>query len=186
LLARTFPNPLLAQIDSFYRSGSLIFGGGHVVLPLLQAELVPRGWIDNDAFLAGYGAAQAVPGPLLSFSAYLGAAMAPAGVPPWVGGVVCLAAVFLPSFLLIYGALPFWQHLAQVRFARAALRGVNAAVVGMLLAALYSPVWTSAIRTPRDFTLALAGFGLLTVWKAPSWLVVGLTALGTAALTAWQ
>jgi chromate transporter len=94
--------------------------------------------------------------------------------------------VFLPSFLLIYGALPFWQHLAQVRFARAALRGVNAAVVGMLLAALYSPVWTSAIRTPQDFTLALAGFGLLTVWKAPSWLVVGLTALGTAALTAWQ
>jgi chromate transporter len=185
LLARAFPDPLLAQVDSFYRSGSLIFGGGHVVLPLLQAELVPRGWIGNDAFLAGYGAAQAVPGPLLSFSAYLGAVMVPPGVSPWLGGAACLGAVFLPSILLIYGALPFWHRLAQARPARAALRGVNAAVVGMLLAALYHPVWTSAVRTPRDFTLALAAFGLLVVWKAPSWLVVGVTALGAALLALW-
>jgi chromate transporter len=182
VLARSIGNPLLSQVDSFYRSGSLIFGGGHVVLPLLQAELVPQGWIGNDAFLAGYGAAQAVPGPLLSFAAYLGAAMAEPGAARWVGGLVCLGAVFLPSFLLIFGALPFWHGLARLRPARAALRGINAAVVGMLLAALYHPVWTSAVRSPLDFALALAAFGLLTVWKTPSWLVVGLTAAGTALL----
>jgi chromate transporter len=176
-------NHVLQLIDSFYRSGSLVFGGGHVVLPLLQAEVVPPGWISNDAFLAGYGAAQAVPGPLFTFSAYLGAMMGP---PPsgWIGGLICLAAIFLPSFLLVIGVLPFWDSLRRRPTAQAALRGVNAAVVGLLLAALYNPVWTSAIFAPRDFLLALAAFALLAFWKVPPWLVVVLGALSAQAL-AW-
>jgi chromate transporter len=176
LLAAAVPSQALAQFDSFYRSGSLVFGGGHVVLPLLQAEVVPRGWVTNDDFLAGYGAAQAVPGPLFTFSAYLGAVMKtqPSG---WFGAALCLVAVFLPSFLLVFGALPFWAALRGEPRAQAALRGVNAAVVGLLLAALYRPVWTSAIMAPVDFALAIAAFLVLAFWKWPPWLVVVLAAL---------
>ena len=167
----------LAIFDSFYRAGSLVFGGGHVVLPLLQAEVVPPGWITNAEFIAGYGAAQAVPGPLFTFSAYLGA-MIWGGSNAWVGATIALVAIFLPSFLLIFGALPFWDLLrARVGF-QAALRGINAGVVGILLAALYDPVWTSAIEAPEDFAVALVAFGLLVFWKLPPWVVVILAALG--------
>ena len=171
LLASLFPSPLLTMVDAFYRAGSLVFGGGHVVLPLLQAEVVPTGWVDGDAFLAGYGAAQAVPGPLFTFAAFLGASMnqAPSG---WLGGLVGLLAIFLPSFLLVLGALPFWEQLRRNRRTQAALMGVNAAVVGLLLAALYQPVWTSAIHRPEDFGLALVALTALLFWKLPPWLVV--------------
>jgi chromate transporter len=177
LLAAAFPSQALALVDSFYRSGSLVFGGGHVVLPLLQSEVVPPGWVSNDAFLAGYGAAQAVPGPLFTFAAYLGAVMLPA---PnlWAGAAICLVAIFVPSFLLVVGALPFWDALRRLHPVRKALLGVNAAVVGLLLAALYDPVWTSAIRGAGDFVLAIAAFTLLVFWKLPPWLVVVLTAAG--------
>jgi len=170
-LSVQFPNPALAMVDAFYRSGSLVFGGGHVVLPLLQAEVVPSGWVSNDAFLAGYGAAQAVPGPLFTFAAFLGASMnqAPSG---WLGGLICLLAIFAPSFLLVVGALPFWERLRRNTRTQAALSGVNAAVVGLLLAALYQPVWTSAIHAPRDFGLALVALVALMFWKLPPWLVV--------------
>ncbi len=180
-LATVVPDQALALVDSFYRSGSLVFGGGHVVLPLLQSEVVPPGWVGNDAFMAGYGAAQAVPGPLFTFAAYLGAVMEPQpnGV---AGAVICLLAVFAPSFLLVVGVLPFWDRLRRVGPVRRALVGVNAAVVGLLMAAFYNPVWTSAILTPADFGLALAAFGLLELWKAPSWLVVMLCAAGGAGL----
>ncbi|MBF0383319.1 MAG: chromate efflux transporter [Magnetococcales bacterium] len=163
-------------IDSFYRSGSLVFGGGHVVLPLLQAEVVPSGWLNNELFLAGYGAAQAVPGPLFTFAAYLGAVMSfgPSG---WVGGLLALVAVFLPSFLLVAGILPFWEAFRSKPMAQSILRGVNAAVVGLLIAALYHPVWTSGILTGVDFIIALVSFGLLMFWKTPPWLVVVLAAL---------
>jgi chromate transporter len=176
---------VLALVDSFYRSGALVFGGGHVVLPLLQAEVVGPGWISKDLFLAGYGAAQAVPGPLFTFSAYLGAA---SQVPPngWVGGLLCLLAIFLPSFLLVVGILPFWEGLRKNRQVRAALVGVNAAVVGLLLSAFYDPVWTSGILSAMDFVLALAAFGLLTLWKLPPWLVVGATGLSGALLSHLQ
>jgi chromate transporter len=179
LLAGLFPSPLLAMVDAFYRAGSLVFGGGHVVLPLLQAEVVPTGWVDGDAFLAGYGTAQAVPGPLFTFAAFLGASMnqAPGG---WLGGLVALLAIFLPSFLLVLGALPFWEQLRRNRRTQAALMGVNAAVVGLLLAALYQPVWTSAIHRPEDFGLALVALTALLFWKLPPWLVV----LGSGALGA--
>jgi chromate transporter len=172
----------LAVFDSFYRAGALVFGGGHVVLPLLQAEVVPPGWVTDEQFVAGYGAAQAVPGPLFTFAAYLGAVMGPRpnGL---AGAALALIAVFLPSFLLVVGALPFWAAVrAQPGFA-AALRGINAAVVGLLLAALYHPVWTSAIRTPFDVALAFAAFGLLAFWKAPAWLVVLFAAGGGALLS---
>lgn len=171
LLAAFFPDQAVARVDAFYRAGSLVFGGGHVVLPLLQAEVVPPGWVDNDAFLAGYGAAQAVPGPLFTFAAFLGAAMndEPSG---WLGGVIGLLAIFLPSFLLVAGALPFWERLRTSLRTQAALRGVNAAVVGLLLAALYQPVWNSAIRGPQDFGLALLALVALMFWKLPPWLVV--------------
>jgi chromate transporter len=167
----------LAVFDSFFRAGSLVFGGGHVVLPLLQAEVVPPGWVTSEQFVAGYGAAQAVPGPLFTFAAYLGAVMSrpPNGVP---GAAIALVAIFLPSFLLIVGTLPFWDALRGRPAFQAALRGINAAVVGLLLAALYQPVWTSAIRTAADVALALVAFGLLAFWKAPPWLVVGLAAGG--------
>jgi chromate transporter len=175
LLAAAHPSQTLALFDSFYRAGSLVFGGGHVVLPLLQAEVVPPGWVTNDAFLAGYGAAQAVPGPLFTFSAYLGTVMgdAPNG---WLGAVICLLAIFAPSFLLVIGVLPFWDALRHWRPVQRALLGVNAAVVGLLLAALYNPVWTSGILSAADFALALGSFTLLVFWKVPPWLVVVLTA----------
>jgi chromate transporter len=168
-------------VDAFYRAGSLVFGGGHVVLPLLQAAVVPPGWVTNDDFLAGYGAAQAVPGPLFTFSAYLGAVMRlhPNGV---AGAAICLVSVFLPSFLLVIGALPFWQALRRRPLAQAALRGVNAAVVGLLLAAFYNPVWTSAIANGRDFALACADFLLLFMWQTPPWLVVLFSAAAGIAL----
>jgi chromate transporter len=169
----------IGLIDAFYRSGSLVFGGGHVVLPLLQQEVVPPGWISNDAFLAGYGAAQAVPGPLFTFAAYLGTAMQPSPN-GWLGALICLVAIFLPSFLLLFGALPFWNDLRQRADIQSALRGVNAAVVGLLLAALYTPVWTSAIGTPVDFAIAAVAFLLLVFWKVPPWLAVVLGALASA------
>ena len=164
----------LALADSFYRSGALVFGGGHVVLPLLEAEVVPTGWVSKDDFLAGYGAAQAVPGPLFTFSAYLGTV---AGVlsPRWIGGLLALGAIFLPSIFLVVGVLPFWERLRGFTNVRGALLGVNAAVVGLLLAALYDPVFTGAITSPRDFALASAALALLVFWKAPPWLVVLLT-----------
>lgn len=167
----------LALFDAFYRAGALVFGGGHVVLPLLQAEVVPPGWVSNDTFLAGYGAAQAVPGPLFTFAAYLGAAGGPApnGV---IGATIALLAIFLPGFLLLVGALPFWDAFRARPMAQAAMRGTNAAVVGILGAALYHPVWTSAVLRTEDFALALTGFVLLTVWKVPPWIVVILLALG--------
>jgi chromate transporter len=183
LLAAAVPDQTVKLVDSFYRAGSLVFGGGHVVLPLLQAEVVPTGWVTNDAFLAGYGAAQAVPGPLFTFAAYLGAVMGPQPN-GWLGAAVCLAAVFLPSFLLILGALPFWDALRRLAVAQAALKGVNAAVVGLLLAALYQPVWTAGITNPGDFALGILAFLLLFMWQVPPWIVVIVSAAGGAALAA--
>ena len=141
------------------------------MLPLLQAAVVPEGWVTNDAFLAGYGAAQAVPGPLFTFAAYLGTVM---GRPPngWLGGLICVVAIFLPSFLLLIGALPFWDTLRRRPGVRSALRGVNAAVVGLLLAALYKPVWTSAIFGRADFAIGILAFLALAFWAVPPWLVV--------------
>ncbi|HEX3210424.1 MAG TPA: chromate transporter, partial [Geminicoccaceae bacterium] len=173
--AAVLDSQALALFDAFYRAGALVFGGGHVVLPLLRSAVVRPGWVSDDAFLAGYGAAQAVPGPLFTFAAYLGAVMRPEpnGL---VGAAIALAGVFLPGLLLVVGALPFWDALRRRPLAQAAMRGANAAVVGILGAALYHPVWTSAILDPRDFALALVGFVLLVVWQAPPWLVVVLTA----------
>lgn len=166
----------VALFDAFYRSGALVFGGGHVVLPLLQAEVVTPSWVTNADFLAGYGLAQAVPGPLFTFAAYLGAVVGPEpnGI---AGATLALIAIFLPGMLLVYGMLPFWDGLRKRAVAQAAMRGANAAVVGILGAALYDPVWTSAVSAPRDFVLALGGFLFLTVWKAPPWIVVALLAL---------
>jgi len=182
-LSAAVPSQAIALFDSFYRSGSLVFGGGHVVLPLLQAEVVPPGWVTNDAFLAGYGAAQAVPGPLFTFAAYLGTVM---GAVPngWLGGLICLVAIFLPSFLLLIGALPFWNSLRRRPAAQSTIRGVNAAVVGLLLAALYKPVWTSAIFTPADFAIGIVAFLLLTLWAVPPWLVVVFGALAASTVAA--
>ncbi|WP_407291123.1 chromate efflux transporter [Stutzerimonas zhaodongensis] len=170
-LAAASSSLTLAMIDSFYRAGALVFGGGHVVLPLLQAEVVPSGWVSNDTFLAGYGAAQAVPGPLFTFSSFLGASIE-GGNGGLINAAVCLLAVFVPSFLLVFGALPFWDRLRANGHMQAALGGVNAAVVGLLLAALYNPVWTSAIFSAVDFALALIALVALMVWKLPPWLVV--------------
>lgn len=166
----------LALFDTFFRVGSLVFGGGHVVLPLLQREVVPPGWVSNDQFLAGYAAAQAMPGPLFTFSAFLGAVSksAPNG---WLGAVIALVAIYLPSFLLLIGILSFWNRLRTIEAFQAALRGINAVVVGILLAALYQPIWVSAIRAPVDFALGLLAFGLLVIWKVPPWIVVVLSAL---------
>jgi len=177
LLTALFPGQTLAMVDAFYRAGSLVFGGGHVVLPLLQAEVVPPGWVDNEFFLAGYGAAQAVPGPLFTFAAFLGASMneTPSG---WLGGMICLLAIFAPSFLLVAGALPFWERLRRNVRAQAVLSGINAAVVGLLLAALYQPVWTSAIHAPQDFGLALVALVALVFWKLPPWLVEAAAVAG--------
>jgi chromate transporter len=177
LLRQASSNQALAVFDAFFRVGSLVFGGGHVVLPLLQAEVVGPGWVTNETFVAGYGAAQAVPGPLFTFAAYLGFVIrsSPNG---WAGAALALAAIFLPAFLMTVGALPFWDLLRSRQGFQAALRGINAAVVGLLVGALYHPVWTSAIHSPADFGLALLAFGLLAFWKWPPWLVVVLTAIG--------
>ena len=180
--ARLVDNGALAVADSFYRAGSLVFGGGHVVLPLLEAEVVPPGWVTRDVFIAGYGAAQAVPGPLFTFAGYLGAAMDVVS-PRWLGGLLALGAIFLPSFFLVVGVLPFWERLRGFARVRRALMGVNAAVVGLLLAALYDPVWTSAVRAPEDFALAVGAFALLAFWRVPPWAVVALAA-GTGVLLA--
>ncbi|SEP77378.1 chromate transporter [Devosia sp. YR412] len=162
--------------DAFYRAGALVFGGGHVVLPLLDAETVTTGWVNRDAFIAGYGATQAMPGPLFTFAAYLGAV-----ADGWSGAVIALVAIFLPGFLLLVGALPFWDALRGRPMAQAAMRGANAAVVGILAAALYDPVWTGAVRGPLDIMLALAGFAALVFWRAPPWIVVlALAAVGGA------
>lgn len=170
-------NPLLAIFDAFYRAGALVFGGGHVVLPLLEGEVVARGWIGENQFLAGYGAAQAVPGPLFTFAAYLGALVSPA--PDGVAGAgIALAAIFLPGFLLLVGAMAFWDRLRALPAARAAMAGANAAVVGILGAALYDPVFVSAITSPAAFALALVCCALLMVWKAPPWSVVLMGAVG--------
>lgn len=171
IAATVFPSTALAVFDSFYRAGSLVFGGGHVVLPLLQADVMHNNWVDSDVFLAGYGATQAVPGPLFTFAAFLGASM-DAFSSPWLGGLLALSAIFIPSFLLILGALPFWESLRQQRPIQAALMGVNAAVVGVLLAALYDPVWTSAIHSTKDMAFGLLAFAALMFWRVPPWVVV--------------
>ncbi len=177
LLAAAAASQGLSLFDAFYRAGALVFGGGHVVLPLLQSEVVATGWVTEDAFIAGYGATQAVPGPLFTFAAYLGAVVGPQpnGI---AGAAIALVAIFLPGMLLLIGALPFWEGFRKHLTVQAAMRGANAAVVGILGAALYDPVWTSAIFTAKDFTLALTGFLLLTVWKTPPWAVVVLCAAG--------
>lgn len=171
----------LAVFDSFYRAGALVFGGGHVVLPLLEAEVVQPGWVTPDAFLAGYGAAQAVPGPLFTFAAYLGAVLGPQpnGI---AGSIIALVAVFLPGFLILIATLPWWDRFRSMATAQSLMQGANAAVVGILGAALYSPVFTSAIGDMRDFTLALLCFVLLMAWKAPPWAVVIVAAVGGVAL----
>lgn len=171
LLSAALPGGAIELIDAFYRAGALVFGGGHVVLPLLQAEVVPD-WVGGETFMAGYGAAQAVPGPLFTFSAFLGAA-----INGWLGATLCLLAVFLPSFLLVFAALPFWQALRGNPRAQAALSGINAAVVGLLLAALYDPVFTSSIEGPEHFALAVAALIALVFWKVPAWLLVIACAL---------
>lgn len=183
IIAGAFGHQGIALFDAFYRSGALVFGGGHVVLPLLQAEVVAPGWVTNEAFLSGYGVAQAIPGPVFTFAAYLGAVMGPSpnGV---AGSTIALVAIFLPGLTLVYGMLPFWDTLRSRQSVQAAMRGANAAVVGILGAALYNPVWTTAVLIPKDFALALGGFLLLTVWKAPSWIVVALLAAIGALLSA--
>ncbi len=180
LLASTGPG--LALVDAFYRAGALVFGGGHVVLPLLEAAVVQPGWVSADDFLAGYGAAQAVPGPLFTFSAYLG--MAADSVPGGImGASLALVAIFLPGMLLLMAALPFWNDLRERRGIQALMRGANAAVVGLLAATLYQPVWTSAILGPHEFALALVGFTLLAVWRQPAWLAVLVCGLGGVLLS---
>jgi chromate transporter len=157
----------VAMFDSFYRSGSLVFGGGHVVLPLLEREFVPSGWLSKEAFLAGYGAAQAVPGPLFTFAAYIGAVMG-----GWAGGLLATIAIFLPAFLLVLGTLPFWNSLSRNPNIKGALMGVNAAVVGILISAFYTPIWTSSIMSPIDFAFAALLFSMLAYWKLPPWVIV--------------
>lgn len=185
ILARLVSTYALALFTSFYRVGSLVFGGGHVVLPLLQSAVVPPGWVSTTQFVAGYGAAQAVPGPLFTFSAYLGTV---AGPSPhgWVGGLIALVGIFLPAFLLVIGVMPFWDAIRVRPGFQSALRGVNAAVVGLLLAALYNPVWTTAIKNRADFGLAVIAYGLLVLWKLPPWVVVIVGAIGGALIQAFM
>jgi len=166
-----FPNQIISLIDAFYRTGSLVFGGGHVVLPLLQSEIVSTGWLNNDTFLAGYSLAQAVPGPLFTFAAFLGASME-GSFSNWVIGLICLLAIFIPSFLLVFGTLPLWERMRNNSHMRAALYSINAAVVGILLAALYQPIWTSSIYKPQNFCMALIALIALMFWKLPPWFVV--------------
>jgi chromate transporter len=179
LLRSIYPNIWLAMFDSFYRTGALVFGGGHVVLPLLEQEIVPTGWLSKEHFLAGYGAAQAIPGPLFTFASYLGFM-----INGWVGAVVATLSIFLPAFLLVMGALPFWNRLRSHPHTRGALMAINAAVVGILLAALYDPVWVSTVKTPADFVLALVLYGALIFWRLPPWCVVVLSILGGMLLAA--
>ena len=171
----------VALFEAFYRSGALVFGGGHVVLPLLREAFVTPGWVSDDTFLAGYGAAQAVPGPLFTFAAYLGFVVTPSphGLP---GAALGLFGIFLPGMLILVGALPFWDSFRKRESAQAVMRGVNAAVVGLLGAALYNPLWTTSVKTPGDFGIALVGFVLLTAWRAPPLVVVIVSALGGMAL----
>ena len=167
----------VALFEAFYRSGALVFGGGHVVLPLLREAFVTPGWVSDDAFLAGYGAAQAVPGPLFTFAAYLGTVVGP--TPHGLAGAALgLIGIFLPGILILLGTLPFWDSFRRRTGAQAMMRGVNAAVVGLLGAALYNPVWTSSVKGPEDFGIALVGFVLLMAWRAPPLLVVVISALG--------
>lgn len=173
VLRETTTHSLLALFDSFYRAGSLVFGGGHVVLPLLEREVVPTGWISEESFLAGYGATQAVPGPLFTFAAYLGTVMS-----GWQGGLVATVAIFLPAFLLVYGTLPFWNTLRQNKKIHGAFLGVNAAVVGILISAFYQPIWTNTILAPIDFALAAILFSMLVYWKLPPWIIVLTGAIG--------
>jgi len=172
----------LEVFDAFYRAGALVFGGGHVVLPLLEGEVVQSGWVSSDVFLAGYGAAQAIPGPIFAFAAYLGASMT-GDSHSLVFALIALIGIFLPGFLILVAALPFWNALRTRMTMQAAMRGANAAVVGILGAALYNPLWTTAILTPQDFGLALFGFALLAVWQTPSWAVVIMTIIGGMALS---
>jgi chromate transporter len=166
----------IALFDAFYRSGALVFGGGHVVLPLLREAFVTPGWVSDDAFLAGYGAAQAVPGPLFTFGAYLGTVASPEH--KLAGAALGLVGIFLPGILVVVGTLPFWGSSRRLAGAQAVMSGVNAAVVGLLGAALYSPVWASAVNDRIDFAVALTGFVLLTVWRAPPLIVVAISAMG--------
>lgn len=173
LLAETSSSQTLSVADAFYRTGSFVFGGGHVVLPLLHSETVSTGWVSQDAFLVGYGVTQAVPGPLFTFAAFLGATMqqAPSGL---AGAALCIIAIFLPSFLLVFAALPFWQRLRHNQHAKSALAGINAAVVGLLLAALYDPVFTSSIDSAKHMAFALLAGIALMAWRCPVWLLVVL------------
>lgn len=177
LLLKWTENNWVSLFDSFYRTGSLVFGGGHVVLPLLEKEFIPRGWIDQETFLAGYGAAQAVPGPLFTFATYVGAIMK-----GWIGAVIATIAIFLPAYLLIVGILPFWNVLRQKVMIQKALIGVNAAVVGILLAALYDPIFISSVKRPIDFAIVTILFIFLTIWKLPPWIIVLLGAIGGSIL----
>lgn len=179
ILNALFPSPSLALLDAFYRAGALVFGGGHVLLPLLQTEVVSsNAWLSEDRFLAGYAATQAVPGPLFTFAAFLGASMqdAPSG---WLGALICLLAIFMPSFFLVFGSLPFWEILRRQRQSQAALLGVNAAVVGLLLAAFYQPIWQSSIHRISDVALAGAALAALMIFKiSPLWVVIGCGLIG--------
>jgi chromate transporter len=181
LLRNLVNSPGVGLFEAFYRSGALVFGGGHVVLPLLREAFVTPGWVSDDSFLAGYGAAQAVPGPLFTFAAYLGTVVSPSphGLP---GAVLGLIGIFLPGVLILMGTLPFWETFRKLAGAQSVMRGVNAAVVGLLGAALYNPVWTSSVKSPGDFGIALVGFVLLTVWRAPPLVAVIVSALGGTAL----
>jgi chromate transporter len=181
LLRNLVNSPGVGLFEAFYRSGALVFGGGHVVLPLLREAFVTPGWVSDDSFLAGYGAAQAVPGPLFTFAAYLGTVVSPSphGLPGAVLGVI---GIFLPGVLILMGTLPFWETFRKLAGAQSVMRGVNAAVVGLLGAALYNPVWTSSVKSPGDFGIALVGFVLLTVWRAPPLVAVIVSALGGTAL----
>ncbi len=173
IISEIFSSNWIAMFDSFYRSGALVFGGGHVVLPLLQSEFVPTGQITEEAFLSGYGAAQAVPGPLFTFAAYLGTVMF-----GWQGGILATIAIFLPAFLLVIGTLPFWDILRSYPKMRGSLMGVNAAVVGILISAFYHPIWTSSILSPIDFAFASILYSMLALWKLPPWIVVITGAIG--------
>jgi chromate transporter len=181
VLRAVAPSEPAALTEAFYRSGALVFGGGHVVLPLLREAFVTPGWVSDDVFLAGYGAAQSVPGPLFTFAAYLGTvvSVSPHGV---TGAVLGLVAIFVPGILILVGTLPFWEAFRKRTDAQAIMRGVNAAVVGLLGAALYNPLWTSSVRTPGDFGIALVGFVLLVAWRAPPLVVVLVSAAGGVAL----
>ncbi len=181
VLAAATGSDTAALVDAFFRSGALVFGGGHVVLPLLQAGVVDTGWVSPPAFLAGYGAAQAVPGPLFTFSAYLGAvsSVGPGGL---TGAAIALFAIFLPGFLVLVGVLPFWDAVRDRPRVRAAMRGAGAAVVGILGAALYTPVFTTAVTGPGPVVLAVVGFVLLTAFRVPAWAVVLVGAAGGVAL----